>query len=159
MPNPDLTDHGRAAEWARAYVTLHQVPDFHVGPDDDHQLQRWYLAPRNGVANAYLHRFVRSDDDRALHDHPWDNTSWILDGEYLEHRPGDSVTRHEGDVVRRAATDAHRVELVTGPVLTLFFTGPVVREWGFHCPWGWRHWREFVEMSTGGNKIGRGCGE
>lgn len=162
MAYPDLTDHEQAAAWVRAYITLHPIPDFHLGPRDDHQLQRWYLSPRSAVSNAYLHRFLRSDDDRALHDHPWDNTSWILDGEYLEHLPGgETVTRHQGDVVRRAATDPHRVEIVSGPVLTLFFTGPVVRDWGFHCPQGWRYWRDFVAIDNSqggtGNTIGRGC--
>lgn len=41
MAYPDLTDHEQAAAWARAYVTLHPIPDFHLGPRDDHQLQRW----------------------------------------------------------------------------------------------------------------------
>lgn len=35
--------------------------------------------------NIYLHHFRRSDDDRALHDHPWwFNISWLLDGNYDE---------------------------------------------------------------------------
>lgn len=146
--------------WAAAHIAAVPVPDFHVGPDDDHQLQRWFVVPRNPVANVYLHRFLRSDEDEALHDHPWDNRSWILSGEYLEHlSDGSSVTRHEGELTDwRPATLGHRVELVSGPVTTLFFTGPIIRSWGFPCSQGWRHWREFVETKAAGNQRGRGCG-
>ena len=36
--------------------------------------------------NLYLHEFSRSDDDRALHDHPWlFNLSVLLSGTYVEH--------------------------------------------------------------------------
>lgn len=34
----------------------------------------------------YLHCFLRSDDDRALHDHPWNFVSLLLFGGYKEHR-------------------------------------------------------------------------
>ena len=154
-----MHDLGEVRDWALAYIAAHPDPDFHVGPADDHQLQRWFILPRNPFQNVYLHRFLRSDDDRALHDHPWDNRSWMLDGEYLEHlQDGSTATRFAGDVVERRAIEAHRVELVTGPAVTLFFTGPVVRDWGFYCPQGWRPWKEFVEQLPGGNRRGAGCG-
>ena len=141
--------------WAWAYMTIRR-PDFIIGTADNPQLERWYLAPRNAVfGNCYLHRFLKSDEDRALYDHPWDNRSWILIGEYLKHlADGSTVTRREDDMVERKATDAHRVELVTGAAITLFFTGPVIREWGFLCPQGWRPWQEFVAEFPGGNGIG-----
>jgi len=37
-------------------------------------------------------------------------------------------------------------------------TGPRVREWGFHCPNGWRHWKDFVSQENKGEQ-GVGCGE
>lgn len=36
--------------------------------------------------------------------------------------------------------------------------GEQVREWGFACPKGWVHWRDFVDARDAG-QIGRGCGE
>lgn len=147
-------------EWARSYIAAKPGPDFHVGPDDDHQLQRWFILPRNPFNNVYLHQFMRSDDDRALHDHPWDNKSWVIDGEYIEHlQDGSSIRRYAGAVIERHAIEAHRIELVAGPVITLFFTGPVIRSWGFYCPQGWKLWRDFVDTTEGGNHRGQGCGE
>lgn len=136
-------------------------PDFYIGGNVDPYLKRWYLIPRNRFLNIYLHRFLRSDDDRALHDHPWINCSILLDGEYTEHTiMAGGVNRHAryaaGDCKFRRAGHAHRVELTHGPCTTLFLTGPVVREWGFHCVNGWRHWKDFVDARDNG-QVGRGC--
>lgn len=141
--------------WARGVIQVRQ-PDFVIG---DNYLRRWWVVPRNEGCNVYLHEINRSDDDRALHDHPWDNTSQLLLGSYIEHTPEGSFQRVAGDIVTRKATDAHRLDIVPGEkAVSLFMTGPKLREWGFHCPQGWRHWRDFVdERDTG--QVGRGCGE
>jgi hypothetical protein len=136
--------------------TVMQVPDFVIGSPDDQYLCRWYLL-RNRLFRIFLHHFLRSDDDRALHDHPWPNASLLLIGSYIEHSPTGKEVLYPGDMKFRRAIAAHRVELIDGPCWTLFFAGPRVREWGFHCPKGWRHWREFVSDTDNGNKIGRGC--
>lgn len=39
----------------------------------------------------YLHIFLRSDDDRALHDHPWNFWSIPLVNGYREHREEDAI--------------------------------------------------------------------
>lgn len=52
--------------------------------DNGIYLERWWLIPRNRYFNIYLHRISDSDDDRALHDHPWYNVSIILKGHYDE---------------------------------------------------------------------------
>lgn len=116
-------------------------------------LCRWFVRPReDGKGNIYLHLFLRSDFDRALHDHPWASTSILLCGEYLEHlADGRVMHRKAGDIVMREATDAHRIELINGtPTWSLFITGPKVRSWGFHCAEGWTHWRDFVANKCGG---------
>jgi hypothetical protein len=153
-------DTAEMAAWARYYITARPEPDFTVlDRERKPYLQRWYIIPRNDVCNVYLHRFLGSDEDRALHDHRGDNRSWLLDGEYLEHlEDGSSTTRFTGEVVERKATDLHRVELVSGPVLSLFFIGPIIRDWGFRCPQGFVPWQDFVEIIPGGNAAGRGCG-
>lgn len=137
--------------------------DVVIGGEADPYMHRWYVIPRNRFFNIYFHFFMRSDDDRALHDHPWWNVSLLLEGSYLEHtiEAGGvhKKTRFEaGDLKFRAATYAHRIELDNGPVATLFITGPVIREWGFHCPNGWRHRSVFAKPGSPG-EIGLGCGE
>lgn len=143
-------------------VAQSREPDFIIGNRADPYLRRWWIIPRNRVFNIYLHHFCRSDDDRALHDHPWVNLSWLLDGTYLEHSPNGIAERRSGQMVARLPSAAHRVQLLvsdTGrekPVWTLFITGPRVREWGFLCPRGWRHWKEFTARDDKG-QVGRGC--
>lgn len=137
-------------------------PDRVIGGDARPYLLRWYLIPRNPVFNVYLHLFLRSDDDRALHDHPWANLSLLLRGRYLEHTiaAGGIERRQElaaGDWrLRPSGRFAHRIELIDGPCWTLFVTGPRYREWGFHCAReGWIHWLNFTDDA--GTGIGKGC--
>ena len=130
-----------------------RAPDFVIG---ERYLVRWWVIPRNRFFNVYLHRIARDDDDRALHDHPWWNLSILLRGSYREITPAGELVRRAGQLVLRRADASHRLEVVSGPVWTLFVTGPVVREWGFHCPNGWRAWTEFVDARDAGT-VGRGC--
>jgi hypothetical protein len=58
--------------------------------------------------------------------------------------------------VLRKPTALHRVELTHGHCWTLFITGPKVRDWGFQCPHGWRHWQDFT-AGPRGEVVGRGC--
>lgn len=150
LPLPDMV------AWAEKLMAS-RPPDFVIG---DAYLRRWHVIPPNSMANVYLHEINRSDDDRALHDHPWDNTSVLLKGRYIEHQPLDvRQVRYEGSVARRKASDLHRLEMFEGErAISLFLTGPKIREWGFACKHGWVHWRDFTnERDTG--LVGRGCGE
>jgi hypothetical protein len=137
-------------------------PDVVIGGRDNPYMLRWHVIPRNPLFNVYLHRFLRSDDDRALHDHPWASCSIILRGRYAEHtiEAGGVHKRRmleTGNVrVRLSGRFAHRVELTHGRCWTLFITGPRYRSWGFHCPQGWVHWREFTAPHDEG-QIGKGC--
>jgi hypothetical protein len=140
-------------------------PDFIIGREDDPYLLRWWVIPKNKWFNIYFHHFLRSDDDRALHDHPWWSISVILKGGYIEHTPEGTHYRKEGHAGWRPATAAHRVELywegtkdnpVNKTVWTLFITGPKIRDWGFHCPRGWKPWQEFTEPTNSG-QVGKGC--
>ena len=44
-------------------------PHFLISDQADPYLHRWYVIPRNRFLNLYLHKFLRDDEDRALHDH------------------------------------------------------------------------------------------
>lgn len=146
------------AAWA-AGVMSSRKPDFVIGGD---YLERWYVIPRSAFCNVYLHRFRRGDDDRALHDHPWSNTSLVISGRYVEITPEGEFLREPGAVVTREATARHRIALLDSePVTTLFFTGPKVRDWGFWCGADGERfvpWWEFVAAGDPGS-IGPGCGE
>lgn len=137
-----------------------RIPDFVIGDPDDPYLLRWWLVPRNPISNAYLHLFLRSDDDRARHTHPWLwNLSILLRGRYREwygDGPNDFRDYRAGSIKFRWGAAAHRIELIDGPCWTLFLTGPRIRQWGFLCPRGFVHWRDFTAPTDKG-KIGRGC--
>lgn len=149
-------------------------PHFVVGDPERPYLLRWYVLPRNPILNVYVHKFLRDDDDRALHDHPWPSVSILLRGRYVEQMDGRDLLGRPArvrkvrswkwwrlfgpPVVFRRATHAHRVELPAGPAWTLFITGPRVRDWGFHCPRGWVRWQDFVAKDNVG-EVGRGCGD
>lgn len=144
----------RIIDWAAA-----RAPDFIIGGQEDPYLLRWWLLPRNPVFNVYVHLFLRSDDDRALHTHPWAfNCSILLDGQYVEHTPAGEFVRRTGDRKFRWGPAPHRIELSTGPCWTLFITGPRVRSWGFLCPQGFVHWRAFTDSRDKG-AIGKGCNQ
>lgn len=134
-------------------------PDLLIGDPKSPYLRRWYMVPRNENANVYLHEFLRDDDDRALHDHPWESFSTLLEGSLLEidaDNP-EGKTIMPGDIRNRSANYAHRL-IVLKRGFSLFCTGPKIREWGFHCPQGFVPWTEFVNMDNPG-EVGRGCGE
>jgi hypothetical protein len=149
-------------------------PDVYIGGEENPYLLRWWLIPRNRFFNIYLHKFIRDDDDRALHDHPWWSVSFLLKGILREihwtksgyangcwfYTASKTAVRYVHRFLHcriRSANFTHRLELVTHEAWTLVFTGPKVREWGFHCPQGWKHWTLFTDKS--GAAIGKGCAE
>lgn len=115
-------------------------------------LHRKFLIPRNRIFNVYLHEFFASDDKRAHHDHPWWSFSCILYGKYIEHKilaGGVHSARVyvAGNCKFRSAEYAHRLELIDGQrCITLFITGPKIREWGFHLRDGWMHWKTYIKQ-------------
>ena len=152
---PPSADLPAMQAWARKIMNS-RAPDYVIGTG---YLNRWYIVPRNPWSNLYLHAFLGSDDDRALHDHPWANTSLLIEGSYIEHTPDGGFERRAGDLVSRTAETKHRLELISElPVISLFATGPKVREWGFACPHGWVHWADFTDPDNPA-RTGGGCGE
>ena len=168
--------HAIASAVARR--TMKRDPDFIVGGKDNPYLLRWYvlgsrphtteprMTPRTllGLLRPYVHEFRRSDDDRAHHDHPAASFSIGLWGRAIEHTiaAGGVHKRRElkaGGIRFRSARFAHRIEIFPGETYgTLFIFFRNVREWGFHCPNGWVHWKKFVASNDPG-AVGAGCGE
>ena len=97
-------------------------------------LVRRFILPRNQWFNIYLHTFLKSDDDRAYHDHPWYSVSFLIRGKLTEHVLYESKHRVRKFIpVFRTPTHRHRLELMSKKAITLFITGPRIRNWGFWC--------------------------
>jgi hypothetical protein len=148
-------------KWLKLLIT--GKPHFTIGGAARPYMHRRYLVPRNQICSIYLHQFLRDDDDRALHDHPWWFVSLILKGGYCEVTEGGIKIRNCFSVAFRPALHRHRVVLWRTPksneaipCWTLVITGPKKRTWGFWCPKGFVPWREFVNQEDTG-QVGRGC--
>jgi len=99
--------------------------------EDQPYLERWIIWC--GIT-LRLHRFLASDEDRAVHDHPW----WFVTVPFASY--GEFVEVNGEEVYRtvapfrphfRAANFRHRVEISSAPAWTLVMTGPKSNEWGF----------------------------
>jgi len=136
-------------------------------------MRRWRFFP-DWLPGARVHNILQSDDDRALHDHPFSFLTIILRGGYYEYLADGSKTWHgPGSILWRPAVTAHRVELKTlcdperaggpcdpdvcalQPAWTFVFRSRYFREWGFHTKAGWVHNRQFVQKREG-NHIDQG---
>ncbi|OEC62122.1 hypothetical protein A7D21_26830 [Pseudomonas sp. AP19] len=96
-----------------------------------------------------VHHIMRPDEDRDLHDHPWNARTIILRGSYVESRFADErskhrlidcqtgeahtlITRRTGDTARLNHGEYHRIASVSaGGVVTLFITSKWRGDWGF----------------------------
>lgn len=97
--------------------------------------------------NIYLHRFLRGDPDRSVHDHPFDGFSFILTEGYTEEVPiqykdGTYAIDRDGLILDRKkrrwfnwvpSKKFHVVRMNPGsrPIWTLFIHGPRKKSWGF----------------------------
>lgn len=148
------------ADWAT--IRMMRPPSEHLNDDRGLYLSRWYVFRARWFANIYLHKFHKSDDVRAMHNHPWFNASLLLMGSYIEHTLKGSYRRSPGHFYFRPPWRYHRVELLKDergdeiPCYTLFLTGPKVQRWGFLCPHGFRPWRIFHAKKPDGKTVG--CG-
>lgn len=143
-----------------------RTPDLTIGPKSDPQTERWHLFRWRGMQVA-LHKWWRSDNDRALHDHSADNISIPLTGCYREWTSHAWQTprfhvRYPLIPVYRRAEMPHRIEITGRPIWSLWIRFPPRREWGFHCRAGWRHWKEYIaerDYQTPGSEstVGKGC--
>ncbi len=114
-----------------------------------------------------VHKIIKSDGGRDLHDHPFTFLSFILTGGYSEYQDDGSKTWYKpGSVVFRRAETLHRLELATAcdkeltepcdrrvcmekPAWTLVFRGPYRREWGFFVNGEWVDNRSYIAVREG----------
>lgn len=125
-------------------------------------MHRWFVFRGTRFA-IYIHKFVRSDFERALHDHPWDFLVIPIWQGYIEHARKIDRLGYDVPVARRVypvigsrfriAEFKHRVELIEmKPAWSIFFRFRKRRLWGFHTERGWEEsvawWHEHCEDDT-----------
>ena len=115
----------------------------YVGAEEAPLIIRYQLfrTPRFGI---WIHKMLRSDHDRALHDHPWNFISIILKGGYKELTDMGLFTHKPGSLLLRPAEWRHRVIMEPGTVswnLILVFKRR--RLWGFWPNGQWCWWRKY----------------
>lgn len=115
-----------------------------VNCDRDEYLHRWYLI-RTKKFGLFIHKFIRSDEDRATHSHPWNFIVIPLWQGYLEHNDT-GITRVFpllGTRFRKAEY-RHRVELIEDkPSWSLFVRFEERIEWGFWPKEGFIQWNKW----------------
>jgi hypothetical protein len=97
-----------------------------------------------------IHRIVLPDQDRDLHDHPWNARTLILRGFYKEERRIEDglayrIWRNTGDTAALKFGEYHRItEVSPGGVWTLFVTGKYRGTWGFMVDGAKVQWRRYL---------------
>ena len=99
-----------------------------------------------------IHHIVLPDQDRDLHDHPWNARTVILRGWYREVRSADPyewpIRRNPGDTATLAYGEFHRITRVApGGAWTLFISGPYRGTWGFLVNDVKVQWREYLGLN------------
>ncbi|MDB5967141.1 MAG: hypothetical protein JWQ72_3641 [Polaromonas sp.] len=121
------------------------------GEGSEKDNRRWAWLP-----SIRIHHIRREDQDRDLHDHPWNARTIVLRGGYWElllgsGRPGapDRVrrARQVGDTGRLLFGEYHRITSVSaGGVWTLFFTWKYCGTWGFLVNGKKVPWRQYLGL-------------
>lgn len=128
---------------------------------------RWPWLP-----SVRIHHICRADQDRDLHDHPWNARTIILRGWYREERHFDTLPctdwqhinhhlirdgdefytlgRNAGYTGRLLFGQYHRIsEVSPGGVWTLFITGRYRGTWGFKVNGKKVPWRTYLGLDKG----------
>lgn len=151
-----------------------RTPYFHIkGDDGSVYMERYWLFNPYPTGNdstgrrwgdwlpsIRIHRIIREDRDRHLHDHPWNARTFILRGWYREVKPrrpcgmsnwSDTypVLRKAGDTATLKFDEYHRIDEVSpGGVWTLFITGKKRGTWGFKVNGRKVPWREYLGIKS-----------
>lgn len=141
-----------------------RTPYMHIAKDGDVYMERYWLfnsyerGPTQQERSKYpwcpfnirIHWIRRADEDRHLHDHPWNARTFILRGGYVEQRvEGLSICRPAGVSARLNYGEFHRITQVQPDgAWTLFISGPYQGTWGFLVDGVKVKWREYLELDA-----------
>lgn len=147
-----------------------RTPYLHLPSDDDpsYMARYWVFNPYSRVTNVprwaplipfsiRVHHIKRADNERHLHDHPWNARTIILRGWYVEQRRepcGCGLctkqvermhSRSAGGTARLGFEEYHRIAQVSpGGVWTLFISWRWRGVWGFLVDGCKVPWREYL---------------
>lgn len=112
--------------------------------------RRWEILKTRWFS-IYIHGIYAADQDKHLHNHPWDYKSIVLKGSYIEETlTGNNVMRPL-KMVTRDGKDYHKIkELKSKSVYTLFIVSPVKRIWGYLVDGSWMNHEEYREKKNKG---------
>jgi hypothetical protein len=128
----------------------------HDNPDELYMRRFWLFNPYSRETNMpkykwfpwsiRIHNIMRADDDRDLHDHPWNARTIILRGGYIEELiRGDNVMV-PGMTRKIEFEQYHRIDFVSSndETWTLFISGSYQGVWGFLKDGVKIPWREYL---------------
>ena len=94
--------------------------------------RRWQILKTRWFS-IWLHGIYAPDEDKHLHNHPWDFKSLVLKGSYIEQTENGNITQRPGRFnSRNGKEDFHKILELKSPVIyTLFIVSPVKRTWGY----------------------------
>lgn len=133
------------AVFKRLLARAKKTPYSHIYGEDDGLLymeRYWLLNPYpesgterkiNWLPSIRIHKIVRPDPDRHLHDHPWNARTIILKGWYAECRENAvNMVRARGNTARLNFGEYHKITSVdSNGAYTLFIAGKYRGVWGF----------------------------
>lgn len=139
-----------------------RTPYTHIVTDGLLYMERYWLfnpyqPESSGAKNWFpisirLHHIRLPDQDRHLHDHPWNARTFILRGGYRETRPamygpmGILYDREPGDTCKLRYGEYHRIVSVKPDTWTLFITGRYQGTWGFLVNGVKVQWRTYLGL-------------
>lgn len=137
-----------------------RTPYTHIDKDGDVYMYRYWLfnpykENSSGKGNWFpisirLHHIVRPDQDRHMHDHPWNARTFILRGWYIEKREeGRYYWRGEGETAKLNFGEYHYITGISPlhGAWTLFVTGKYRGTWGFLVNGAKVKWREYLGIA------------
>lgn len=149
----------KVAEWL--IERSKKTPYLHIYGKDGHMyMGRWWLfnpypSPEELRSKGdrfpisiRIHHIQKEDDDRALHDHPWNARTIIIKGGYREVREDGKVYyREPGDTAGLKFGEYHRITHVHPEgAWTIFITGKYRGTWGFLVDGTKVQWRKYLGL-------------
>jgi hypothetical protein len=132
--------------------------------DEIYLVRFWVNEPKANTKGSYssrnsllLHHFLKPDDDKHLHNHPWAGRSTILSGGYVEETKAGLKTVKPFDSNMINADTYHCVKSIEPNTWSLVHTGDKEGEWGFLVDGVHHHYMDYLDdidaIRTEANKI------